>query len=530
MPKDEPLRLLFDTQSTGLKLFWSLFTSLKEQGELGKCGFFVTNRYEFSLFEKQNPFFHSSNLTNLAEWDILAAVQKLKKIDLAKISAWEREYADPTLWNALIVDRRMGFGLKAQFAQSYEPVYCHDTLLKILQCSIEATTAQFDAIRPHAVIGLNAVTLYDYLYYLIAKKHSVPYFQLKLTRIQNYVSLFTEPFSLSPHIVDTFHRLCAEGIKEPEDVQALQDARTFLSEAQGKTLVYEGAIKKPEEQNSVPTQRTHLFGKLKNWAIRLQATVNVREPHYPTIFYSLLKMRLLRPLRRKFFCYPFDIHNAQDYLGTNPGPFALYPLNTEPEVALLAFGRPYRNQIETVRNIAAALPVGWKLVVKEHPNAFGYRSVGYYRKLKQIPNVLLASHRADTGQLTQACSLLALVYGTIGLEAIIKKKPVILLCETPYGVFPNTMVRFSPDGWRLGQDIRDLLDSFQYDERKVEAYLAAHIKTGIRINLFTELLQKGGRTGGQSGLSLQKQYASLAIYLRCRIKEEQARLNEQLTK
>jgi hypothetical protein len=222
--------------------------------------------------------------------------------------------------------------------------------------------------------------------------------------------------------------------------------------------------------------------------------------------------------------FRFDIADAGEFAARKENKFALYPLNTEPEVALLAFGRPYRNQIETVRNIASSLPVGWKLVVKEHPNAFGYRTADYYRKLKQIPNVLVAGPKTDTGKLTDACSLLVLVYGTIGLEAIIKKKPTILLSIPPYAVFSEKMVRYAPDPWKLAETIRDLLRDHKHDEAEVEAYVAAHIRTGVRANLFTELLGKGGRQKGGGHSSVDEQYRSLAFYARKRIKEEQQRI------
>ena len=50
------------------------------------------------------------------------------------------------------------------------------------------------------------------------------------------------------------------------------------------------------------------------------------------------------------------------------------PKQKEPEVTLLVWGRPYINQIEVARKFARCLPVGMKLVVKEHPAAVGYRT------------------------------------------------------------------------------------------------------------------------------------------------------------
>lgn len=530
MNSTENLRLIFTTQSIGVELFWRLQKALMEEGELGCCGFFVTNRYEYSLFEKNNPEFCRTNQDTLKEWDLMSRAKELPAPDLKSIEEWEKSIGDATLWNAVIIDRRMNYGLKAQFVQSYAPSYDHDSLLKILQVALEGISAQFDRVRPHAVIGLNAVTLYDYLYYLMARQRGVPYFQLKLTRVRNYVSLFTDPFDLSPHIVSAYERLLIGKGLDAADQAALIDARALLDEVRGKTLVYEGAIKRPAGTGTHQRQvgksgGIPLMKRMAAWYARLVSSASIRDPHYPTLIHSVYYTKVVRRLRRKFLRVAFDIVHDDAFVKTYAGRYAVYPLNTEPEVALLAFGRPYRNQIETVRNIAASLPVGWKLVVKEHPNAYGYRSAGYYRKLKQIPNVVLAGPTADTGRLTDGCGLLVLVYGTIGLEAIIKGKPTVILCETPFGVFPHTMVRYVDKLWQLGREIRELLDGHRHDEGQVAAFIAAHVRTGIRLNLFTGLLSKGGRETGDMDTSIQEQYASLARYARTRIAEETARLN-----
>lgn len=517
----ETLRLIFPTQSIGLRVFWRLYRALTHNGGVGPCGFFVTNRPEYAEFLERTPEFSDAAIDCLKEWEILAVAHALEEPDLATIEEWERRIGDPTLWNALIIDRRFDYPLSAQFRQDYRPSYCHESLLKILQTALHAISAQFDRVRPHAVIGLNAVTLYDYLYYLMARQRGIPYFQLKLTRVRNYVSLYTEPFSLSSHITETFARIRANDALSDADQKALEEARALLDEVSQRSLTYEGAYRKQTHKGGAP--KPPKAGLPQRLARALRAW-QLRDPHYPTPWMSVLQLRFLRPLRRRLLSGVFQLKNVETFVSRHQGRYAVYPLNTEPEVALLAYGRPYRNQIETVRNLAAALPVGWKLVVKEHPNAYGYRTRGYYRKLLQIPNVVLAGPGTDTNRLVDGCGLVAMVFGTIGLEAIIKKKPLIALCSTPYGVFPGHMVRYVGELWSLADEIRDLLNTYRFDRHEVEAYLAAHAATGIRLNLFTELLGKGGRETMAMNADIDQQYASLAAYTRQRVAEESARL------
>ena len=87
-------------------------------------------------------------------------------------------------------------------------------------------------------MGLNAVTLYDYLYYLMAVERGIPYFQLKLTRVENYVS-FYQPLGISPHIGGKI----SSYLTSPDDLdkkpELLSDVKAFISKSR-QSLSYKG--------------------------------------------------------------------------------------------------------------------------------------------------------------------------------------------------------------------------------------------------------------------------------------------------
>jgi hypothetical protein len=524
MTDNRDIRIIYATQSTGVRVFWRLHQAINEYSNTGRCGYFITNQYEYSLFQKDCPQFRENNFHLLKEWEVLDHAKKIISPDLETIQSWEARIGDPTFWNALVIDRRLNYKISAQFRQSYKPAYRHDQLLKILQSGLASISSQFDAVDPVAVIGLNAVTMFDYLYYLMARERNIPYFQLKLTRVRNYVSLYTEPFELSPHIKDSFDRICSK--PDDSDRSSLIEASEVLVEARKRALVYEGAINRPGDKKDSATDSRINKRFLKFSPKSLKSSLFINDPHYPSPLMGIVYNRILRPLLKRRKTPLLGTAESETFLKKRQGHFALYPLNTEPEVALLAFGRPYRNQIESVRLVASSLPVGWKLAVKEHPNALGYRSAGFYQKLLDIPNVVVIGPQVRSERLIDQCGLVFLVYGTIGLEAIIKGKPLVVLNPTPYGIFPSHMVRYMDDPWKLGAIVRSLLSDYRYDESLVEAYLAAHIATGIRVNLFTGLLGKGGRETISSQASIDEQYAGLARYTCNRINEEFLRLKK----
>src|SRR5690606_8466235 len=139
------------------------------------------------------------------------------------------------------------------------------------------------------------------------------------------------------------------------------------------------------------------------------------------------------------------------------GRFAFFPLHFEPEVSIQVFGRPYQNQIEVVRALALALPADVALLVKEHPRSIGFRPVRYYEKLLEIPNVRLVDPRLPSINVVTHADLVAVISGTIGLEAAILGKPVLAFGRPTYSVLPDDIVTKVTDLWRLPDQVRGAL-------------------------------------------------------------------------
>lgn len=118
-------------------------------------------------------------------------------------------------------------------------------------------------------------------------------------------------------------------------------------------------------------------------------------------------------------------------------PYVFFPLHYEPEANLLVHGSYFENQYEVVRNIARSLPVGWDLVVKEHPQMRGRRALRFYRRLRRIPNVRLVPAAVRSNVLIKQARVVAVISGTPGLEASILGRPVIMFGDFPWDYAPT---------------------------------------------------------------------------------------------
>lgn len=119
-------------------------------------------------------------------------------------------------------------------------------------------------------------------------------------------------------------------------------------------------------------------------------------------------------------------------------PFVYFPLHFQPERTTSPQGGVYVDQVLVAETIAAALPEGWELVVKEHPSQWWLRSKeryssaryrGYYQRLAKIPHVRIVPTTTNTFDLTEQSQAVAVITGTAGWEALLTGK-----CPLVFGI------------------------------------------------------------------------------------------------
>ena len=115
-------------------------------------------------------------------------------------------------------------------------------------------------------------------------------------------------------------------------------------------------------------------------------------------------------------------------------PFIFFPLHQEPEKTLLKDAPFHTNQIEIIKHIAKSLPIGYKLYVKEHVSQIlrSWRPIPVYKKLLDLPNVVLIHPSVLPSKIIQKCALVITIRGTAGFEALFYGKPSIVFGNVLY--------------------------------------------------------------------------------------------------
>lgn len=117
--------------------------------------------------------------------------------------------------------------------------------------------------------------------------------------------------------------------------------------------------------------------------------------------------------------------------------FFLLPLHYEPESATLIFGYEMESQDDFAVRVAKHLPLGAKLVVKEHPIFIGRRTRSFKKNLKKA-NIEYLDYHISAEMLIRSsfCRGVISISSTLGFEAAQEGVPVYLFGEAFYKNLP----------------------------------------------------------------------------------------------
>jgi hypothetical protein len=118
-------------------------------------------------------------------------------------------------------------------------------------------------------------------------------------------------------------------------------------------------------------------------------------------------------------------------------PYVLFLYHMQPEYTVDGIATYYSNQSAVVEELAKRLPSNMPIVTKENPkNEVNIlSSLGKYDVLKRLPNVFMVPKSTDSHTLIKGAEVIFTLTGTVGLEGLLFKKPVVCLGNIFYQNF-----------------------------------------------------------------------------------------------
>lgn len=116
----------------------------------------------------------------------------------------------------------------------------------------------------------------------------------------------------------------------------------------------------------------------------------------------------------------------RSYRPVGEKPFVFYPIHFGSDIQITLRAPQWENQIALIEHLAASLPFGSELVVKEHPFGVGSLPLAPFRALlRRRPEIRLVRPTTHAHALLRQCAAVATVNSTTGFEAMMFGKPVV---------------------------------------------------------------------------------------------------------
>ena len=105
----------------------------------------------------------------------------------------------------------------------------------------------------------------------------------------------------------------------------------------------------------------------------------------------------------------------------------VYPLHLQPEANIDVWGRPRRDQLDTIKKIATNLLGNQILYVKPNPKSKYELSNELLKFIESEPKIKMLHHQVSMNDIFNDVDLFITVNGTIALECIFANKPILTL-------------------------------------------------------------------------------------------------------
>ena len=426
-----------------------------------------------------------SDLIKEAEYDLIKQAHSLRTIEkyLKDIELKLPRNCEYGLRDVFLSDRRLcrtkvsqyTQGLRIKVTSNFESMLLHRTLVMLDNYGEHVK-------RVYVTFACNLYT--DLLFYLKALSEGSVFVNIRSARLKNYVFVSNDINDPDAQLLDA---LRYDGANY--DTPTVRDIFDSLSGGESR---YEGtdlALAHPKPGIS----------RVKRLYRRLRITpeiFTIRDRHTGHAFLlSLLGRCMNLPRRmsgRLFFSKKSIIKREL--------PYYFFPLHAEPEVSLDVYGSPVYCQVDLIRKLCRLLPIGYELVVKEHPVMLGRRPLGFYREIANISSsVVLLPPDSNISTLVRTSKCVFSITGSVGWLALANGVPLVVLGRSIFAALENSRLVLTARVETLSvKAIQNFILHFRRDDDRVKQLLYAVTETGVRVNLYGDLI--GRKFGSESHL------------------------------
>jgi len=424
-------------------------------------------------------------------------------LNVSTLQKLEAEIGRETLLNTVIADKNLGSGF-------INGAIIHDAEISKLTVSNDALKSYISGLytflldlyekeKPDLTLVYTIAGALTYAIGKTAKIKSCPFVRFQHSRIDNI-------FILDDSLRGLTHPV-KQALEDKDNLDTkIKEAEAWLQNFRQKTnkpshvelnkKLYSDAMKWSGIIRSMCGIMLRSFKKALN-----AEDLPIRAKPEKQQFVFKVRSPLIRRLgiSNRFF-EDFEQYKNENYV--------YFTLHVDPEASTLVSAPQHINQIAAIEALAKNIPLSSILIVKEHPVMIGKRPNNFYKRISRIPNVVLIKPETDSHEIIRHSSLVATITGTVGWEAMLLHKPVLLMAETPYMLVGEGFVLYEHN---LHDAIIKARSIKIASDKALIKYIAAVMSVGIPIP--DDLLWRNEALKGDDHSQVSKTIAKRLIKL-----------------
>jgi hypothetical protein len=311
---------------------------------------------------------------------------------------------------------------------------------------LQLITSYWDRVlATHEIVGVVFSNIpheiYDYVVYVLAKAHGIRVMIFHQTQIRGLVAVNSSLDSIGI-TSDGYFLLHGTGVPSPNAREILLDLDKRLS---GVSPWYI----KHESLDSWRVDAKWIASRLKTLPSPQRLSSEIRRRRHRGLIYRNTLGRNQAEWDSLVERQPLDLE----------APYVLFPLQYHPETTTYPLAGRLADPFEALLRLRSVYPREVQIAVSEHPMQYlRPREQGTYTHLSQVSSVRFIPSSDSSVQYLPDALLVATHGGTIGWEAVSKKKPVLTFSGCFYREAPGVQTINEFDGLDLQVDSNGLSD------------------------------------------------------------------------
>ncbi len=513
-------RILFVCRETYGKPLWFLARDLMEDNEV--AAFYIMSsesRFNKCYYNEHTIFEFKENLPGCRLYDVSDIcdefVERIK--DFRKRAGLPRDgYRKHTLFGKGkgLKDRPVNKGVKGpadrEFLDLIEREYSHFKAPGMQLMSSQENTRHYhfrdywaitsdeenclwlelnykkifsvlDDFKPDVILDMDNAELQRTVLNEVAWKRRIPYITIEYSKYGYYkYPSFQNAFDIDPY----FKRIYEEKLKlsDPEMADSIAYVEDFRAKNDIMNPEFSGSVTVQYERDSLIWILRVMRGKWNYFFDQDIRAGNLSTKKKSNMLYArtwpYLKHYYDTMMRKRKFLVPNDLFEDP----VEGEPYVYMPLHLIPESSVFVKASWYVDELNLIEQVSKALPLNWKLYVKEHQAMLGERDPVFYKKAGEIANVRVVrvNYYKDPKPWIVNSLGVVTITGTAAYEAALLGKRSVVFGRVPFSLIDGVTVLDSFD------DLPDAIRGFGPVDslHSAAAYLEAVKEAGTEVRIF----------------------------------------------